>query len=91
MLRVHSRCLEAARLSVVGLADGGDRVGELEELLQRDAETGGDGLVALGDAHPSQALVSHLSGLLLELSGLARHGGGELLAASRTTWTWPMR
>ncbi|BAS82571.1 Os03g0175500 [Oryza sativa Japonica Group] len=60
--------LEAARLRVLGVAlprDGGDGTGRLEELVKRGAEADGDGLVALGNAHPRLPLRAHLAELLL--------------------------
>ncbi|BAT18023.1 Os12g0609700 [Oryza sativa Japonica Group] len=60
--------LEAARLRVLGVAFprcGGDGTGGLEELVERGAEAGGDGLVALSNAYPSLPLCAHLAELLL--------------------------
>uniref|UniRef100_I1NVY8 Uncharacterized protein n=1 Tax=Oryza glaberrima TaxID=4538 RepID=I1NVY8_ORYGL len=60
--------LEAARLRVLGVAlprGGGDGTGGLEELVECGVEASGNGLVALGNAHPRLPIRAHLADLLL--------------------------
>jgi hypothetical protein len=87
--------LEAARPRVLGvaLAATGGRAGRrLQELLQRGAEAGCDGLVAPGNAHPHLALGARLPGLLLQLrrSALRRSARPTSASAARSrldaTW-----
>lgn len=63
---------EAARLRVLGVAAPLGAGRRLQELVQRGAEAGGHGLVALGDAEPGLPLGAHLPELLVQLGVAAQ-------------------